>query len=189
LPFPGATPKTWTQILTEYPNARILPGDSFLGIRVGEPYPTGYTENIDAFKFGTAGGTLVFDFDPSACTGGGGHGDGGMNGKQGGEAHSHFHKRGCGSADPAEEDDNVRHRDAGAGTDFQSTSITSSASTADAGSRTMTLVGTGTNNGLPVAFTATAVDNGALVPGVFTIVLSDGYTLTGALTSGAITVR
>lgn len=61
---PGTTPKTWSQILTCYPNSRILPGDSFLGIRVGEPYPDGYTENIDAFKFGTAAGTTTFDFEP-----------------------------------------------------------------------------------------------------------------------------
>jgi hypothetical protein len=61
---PGSSTKTWAQILACYPNARILPGDSFLGIRVGEPYPDGYTENIDAFKFGTAKGLLTFDFEP-----------------------------------------------------------------------------------------------------------------------------
>jgi hypothetical protein len=61
---PGSTPKTWNAILACYPNARVLPGDSFLGIRVGEPYTDGYTENIDAFKFGTAKGLLTFDFEP-----------------------------------------------------------------------------------------------------------------------------
>jgi hypothetical protein len=61
---PGSSLKTWAQILACYPNARVLPGDSFLGIRVGEPYPDGYTENIDAFKFGTAKGLLTFDFEP-----------------------------------------------------------------------------------------------------------------------------
>jgi hypothetical protein len=34
-----------------------------MGIRVGEPYADGYTENIDAFKFGSAAGTTSFDFD------------------------------------------------------------------------------------------------------------------------------
>jgi hypothetical protein len=63
---PGTTLKTWSQILSDYPNARILVGDSWLGLRVGEPYANGYTENIDAFKFGTAAGTTTFDFDLSA---------------------------------------------------------------------------------------------------------------------------
>lgn len=60
----GTTPKTWSQILATYPGVRIRVTDAFLGIRVGEPYPDGYTENIDAFKFGTAAGTIIFDFEP-----------------------------------------------------------------------------------------------------------------------------
>lgn len=75
---PGATPKTWSQILTQYPGVRIRLTDSFLGIRVGEPYPDGYTENIDSFKFGTASGTTTFNFEPyvvatdkEACKNGG----------------------------------------------------------------------------------------------------------------------
>lgn len=60
---PGTTPKTWSQILSDYPGARMRVNDSFLGIRVGEPYADGYTENIDAFKFGTAAGVTTFDFD------------------------------------------------------------------------------------------------------------------------------
>jgi hypothetical protein len=36
-----------------------------MGIRVGEPYTNGYTENIDAFKFGTSSaGVTTFDFEP-----------------------------------------------------------------------------------------------------------------------------
>jgi hypothetical protein len=60
----GFTPRTWNDILTSYPGVRIRVTDSFVGIRVGEPYPDGYTENIDAFKFGTAAGTTTFDFEP-----------------------------------------------------------------------------------------------------------------------------
>ena len=56
--------RSWSSILTAFPNARIRATDSFLGIRVGEPYPDGYTENIDSFKFGTAAGTTTFNFDP-----------------------------------------------------------------------------------------------------------------------------
>ncbi|MBI1863001.1 hypothetical protein HYS00_02690 [Candidatus Microgenomates bacterium] len=61
---PGTTPKTWTQILSDYPGARIRVTDAFVGVRVGEPYANGYTENIDAFRFGTAAGTTVYDFEP-----------------------------------------------------------------------------------------------------------------------------
>jgi len=60
---PGTTAKTWSQILTDYPIARIRVTDSFLGMRVGEPYADGYTENIDGFKLGTSTGTTTFDFD------------------------------------------------------------------------------------------------------------------------------
>lgn len=61
---PGTTPKTWSQILSDYPGVRIRVTDAFVGIRVGEPYANGYTENLDAFKFGTAAQTTTFDFEP-----------------------------------------------------------------------------------------------------------------------------
>lgn len=61
----GSTPKTWAQILTEYPGVRVRVTDSHMGIRVGEPYSSGYTENIDRFVFGTGAGTTVFDFEPA----------------------------------------------------------------------------------------------------------------------------
>jgi len=89
---PVLLPRRGTTILVEYPNSRILPGDSFLGIRVGEPYPDGYTENLDAFKFGTAAGTITFDFEPYGC--GSANGDGEMNGNMG-AAPTPFNKKGC----------------------------------------------------------------------------------------------
>lgn len=63
--WPGGGPalKTWNQILAQYPGIRIRVTDSFLGIRVGEPYGNGYTENIDKFVFGTASDTTTFDFE------------------------------------------------------------------------------------------------------------------------------
>ncbi len=60
----GNTPKTWSQIVTAYPSARILATDPWLGVRVGEPYNNGYTEDIDNFTFGTGAGTTTFDFEP-----------------------------------------------------------------------------------------------------------------------------
>jgi hypothetical protein len=61
---PGTTLKTWSQILADYPGVRVRVTDSWLGLRVGEPYANGYTENIDLFVFGTADGTTTFDFEP-----------------------------------------------------------------------------------------------------------------------------
>lgn len=61
---PGTTPKTWNVILSTYPGVRVRVTDSFLGIRVGEPYADGYTENLDAVKFGTPSSLTFFNFDP-----------------------------------------------------------------------------------------------------------------------------
>lgn len=66
---PGGTTKTWSQILADYPGVRIRVTDAFTGLRVGEPYADGYTENIDSFTFGTAAGTTTWDFDPYAVAG------------------------------------------------------------------------------------------------------------------------
>lgn len=66
---PGGTLKTWTQILSDYPGVRIRVTDAHMGIRVGAPYPDGYTENIDTFTFGTVAGTTIFNFeDTPPCT-------------------------------------------------------------------------------------------------------------------------
>jgi hypothetical protein len=62
---PGPTLKTWSQILSQYPGIRIRVTDAHVGVRTGEPYLDGYTENIDGFKFGTSTGTTTFDFDPA----------------------------------------------------------------------------------------------------------------------------
>ncbi len=63
---PGSNPKTWNEILAQYPNIKIRDTDSFLGLRVGEPYADGYTENIDKFVFGTNAEVKTFDFEPTA---------------------------------------------------------------------------------------------------------------------------
>ena len=61
----GADPKTWAEILTEYQDARFRLTDAFFGIRVGEPYATDYTENVDSVTVGTASGTTRFVFGPA----------------------------------------------------------------------------------------------------------------------------
>jgi len=57
--------RTWNSIKAAFPKIRIRNTDSWLGIRVGEPYNDGYTENIDSFKFGTNDNTTTFDFEPA----------------------------------------------------------------------------------------------------------------------------
>ncbi len=59
----GSTLRSWADILADYPGVRVRLSDSFMGIRVGEPYSNGYTENIDGFKFGTLNGVTTFDFE------------------------------------------------------------------------------------------------------------------------------
>ncbi len=65
----GTTLRTWNDVLTSYPGVRVRVTDSWLGLRVGEPYADGYTDNIDAFKFGTAAGVTTYDFDPVVASG------------------------------------------------------------------------------------------------------------------------
>lgn len=57
--------RSWNAIKTAWPNARILPSDGWLGIRVGEPGPTNYVGSVDAFIFGTKYHTTTFDFEPT----------------------------------------------------------------------------------------------------------------------------
>ena len=49
----------------------------------------------------------------------------------------------------------------------------------------MTVTGSGTDNGLPVAYTIVELQGGALV-GTYSLVLSDGYSFAGTLVSGSI---
>lgn len=115
-------------------------------------------------------------------------GDGDEKGKDSGNAHFHSHAQSCDGQESQGQGD-VEESDPGSNTNFKSTSITSQTFTADEASQTLTMVGTGTDNGLPVAFTLVAVDNGLAGPGVYTLVLSDGYAVTGTLIDGTLTIN
>ena len=56
--------RTWNDILGSFSGVRLLPVGGWLGVRVGEPGPTGYTGNVDAFPLGTAAGVTTYDFEP-----------------------------------------------------------------------------------------------------------------------------
>jgi len=102
-----------------------------------------------------------------------------------------IHSKGKGKAsfsmdkDRCEDSDNedLHARDDEANMNFQSSEIQSAVFN-DA-TNTVTLVGTGTNNGNAVTFTAVAV-HGAAGIGAFSLTLSDGYNNSGTLLDGTI---
>lgn len=119
------------------------------------------------------------------CRSGGGDGD--VEDKDSGRhGHAHFNGNGC---EGGAQGGDVEESDQNSGDNFQSGSVDSATFTQDENSQTLTMVGTGTHNGLPVAFTMIAVDNGGLAPGVFSLVLSDGYTLSGPVLNGVVTIQ
>ena len=130
----------------------------------------------------------AYDFVPGAGGGGGGggchqgHGDGHINGENSGQAHFHFDENKC----DGHNDEEVDADDNSGSMHFQSTSVLSVAF--DTVAHTITIVGVGLNNGIPVTFTAVGVDNGATAD-VFSLTLSDGYTNSGTLIDGGITLQ
>lgn len=64
--------RTWNSILAAFPNVAVRTTDSWFGMRVGEPYADGYTENIDSLTIGIHDpvmnntSTTVYDFEPTA---------------------------------------------------------------------------------------------------------------------------
>lgn len=115
-------------------------------------------------------------------------GDGDVEGENGGNAHFHHHAQQCEGQEVQEQGD-VEETDSSSGTNFQSTSITAETFTFDESSQTLTVVGTGTDNGVPVGFTMVAVDNNGALPSVFGLTLTDGHTVTGSLLDGALQVQ
>ena len=113
-----------------------------------------------------------------------GDGDGDFDDKDEHRHHGHFHHNSCenGGGDVEEDDENT-------GKHFQSTSVDSATFSSNADGLALTMVGTGLHDGLPVTFTMIAVDHGNLAPGVFMLVLSDGYSVAGSLLNGSLVLR
>ena len=55
--------RTWSEIMTAFPNAIISVNYPFVGVLAGKPSTGGYTENIDVFKFGTGSTFITYDFE------------------------------------------------------------------------------------------------------------------------------
>lgn len=112
-----------------------------------------------------------------------GDGDGQVNRVDASGTHKatfHFDKDGC-EGDGASE--GVTEQDQDANTNFSSSQVLTTVY--DDVLQTVTITGTGTDNGVPVTFTLVAGDS-TVVPGKFSLVLSDGYSVSGTLISGLI---
>jgi streptogramin lyase len=97
-------------------------------------------------------------------------------------AHFQMDSDGC-------EDNDARRvtmQDPDTGTNFQSTRVDSASF--DATAHALTITGAGLDNGVPVTFTAVAVDLGSTALDSFSIVLSDGYQNAGQLLAGSVTL-
>jgi hypothetical protein len=131
----------------------------------------------------------AYDFVPGAGGAGGGgggchtaDGNGDVPGSKGGKAHFAMHEDDCNPQSDSED-----FSDPSSAADFHGTQVDSVAY--DTVAHTVTIAGLGTNNGLPVAFTIVAVDSSLVPPGLFGITLSDGYTNSGNLLDGSITLH
>lgn len=129
----------------------------------------------------------AYDFNPAVTTPRfslchEGDGEGQTVGERGGSASFKFDQDSCEDGDaPA-----VSEQDPGSNTNFQSTQISSVAF--DDVTHSMTVIGDGADNGVPVTFILVAIDNG-LLPGVFSLTLSDGYAVGGLLVSGSVQLQ
>jgi len=132
----------------------------------------------------------AYDVDFTVNGGGGGSGggchtadgSGDEPGSNGGKARFDMHEDDCNPQLDRED-----YSDPSSGTDFHATQTDSVAF--DTVAHSVTIAGLGTNNGLAVAFTIVAVDSSLVPPGLFSITLSDGYTNSGSLLDGSVTLH
>jgi hypothetical protein len=113
-----------------------------------------------------------------------GDGDGDFQDKDGHKHHGQFHGDSCDDGGSKMTDD-----DRDSGKHFESSSVQSSSFAVDEDSQTMTMIGTGLEDGLPVAFTMVIVDFGNVVPALYTLTLSDGRVITGPLIGGSVLLQ
>jgi hypothetical protein len=166
--FTGDTPET-----SKLERSNLFVDHTFVKAQADNSYPPA--------TYTIVGNVSCASPTPTPCPGDV-DGDGDVPGKKGGAAHFHAHHDDCGQQ-PDSEDFN----DSSSGTNFSSSQVNSV--TYDNVKHLVTIAGVGSDNGLPVAFTIVAVDSSLVPPGLFTITLSDGYSNTGNLLDGSITVH
>jgi acyl-homoserine lactone acylase PvdQ len=109
-----------------------------------------------------------------------GDGNGQFGDSQSGQGNFSFDADPCDDGAP----EGVSAQDSRYGTDFHSTQTQSV--TYDDAAHSVTIAGLGTDKGVPVTFVMTAVDSELVPGGLFSLVLSDGYSHSGPLSSGAV---
>ena len=132
-------------------------------------------------------GVCCYNFQASVQNGGPppchpGDGDGDVSDGRGGSAHVHFDEDACEDGIP----ETVQESDSNTGDSFQSNQITGV--TFNDALSNVTILGTGTHNGNPVAFTMVGVNGLAGIGGV-NLTLSDGYTVSGTLVAGSVQLQ
>jgi len=65
-PCVQATPCTWTQLLTEFPNVGVHGSQGAVVLKAGSTWP-GFRGNVDALTIGVSGVNTTFDFEPGGC--------------------------------------------------------------------------------------------------------------------------
>lgn len=131
---------------------------------------------------------------PPACHQNDGNGQ--MHGKAGGYASFQQDDDNCdeqagtdsGAGDDTQAGGAAQYQDPGTGTNFQATHIVSTTFTSTGAAHSVTLAGTGTDNGKPVTFTIVVVNNGSIGLDTYSITLSDGYSNSGNLISGSLSL-
>jgi hypothetical protein len=111
-----------------------------------------------------------------------GDGGGNFHGSQG-DGNFNFDSDGCLDGDQ----NGVRSSNRGDAKDFRATRIDSIA--LDSSGTTETISGVGLSGGVPVSFVFVAAQGSGLSPGVVTFTFSDGFSNTGPLTSGTISLH
>jgi hypothetical protein len=62
---PIDNPCTWSEVLSNFPNAGIRADVGLLHLKAGGPWASGFDGNVDAFSIGISGSTTTYDFEPS----------------------------------------------------------------------------------------------------------------------------
>jgi endoglycosylceramidase len=109
-----------------------------------------------------------------------GDGNGQIGDSRSGTANFNFDNDPCDDGAP----ESMSEQDSGLGTDFHSTQVQSV--TYDDTAHSETVTGLGTDKGVPVTFAMVAVDSELVPGGLYRLVLSDGYSRSGTLTSGVV---
>jgi hypothetical protein len=176
-----------------HPNARIVNPSGVGGLRVAVGFGSAgdnFDGNVDMVTVGVSGkGSTSYDFEPPTCKEADGNGD--FQSQDGRHGDVQFdndkcEESGVGGNGESDQGDSVDSSNRGDGQDLHSTNIESTQFDALAG--TVTIVGVGTTNGIPVAFTLVAVEPRIGGFGSISMVFSDGYSIAGNLIDGLISL-